>query len=108
MHIAVGPRNTAAVCLKDGKLLSKFWGDADNDDTDSNPETDKDIHQSSSPTFSKYIVPDTVTKSKRGRPKKQRSLQKKGRSKSPEQGKENIHTRSQTGSKIQNTNKHTQ
>ena len=108
VHIAVGPRNTAAVCLKDGKLLSKFWGDADNDDTDSNPETDTDIHQSSSPTFSKYIVPDTVTKSKRGRPKKQRSLQKKGRSKSPEQGKENIHTRSQTGSKIQNTNKHTQ
>lgn len=38
----------SAACLKDGKILSKFWGDEDTDATDSTlePDTDHEAHKS--------------------------------------------------------------
>jgi len=96
-----GPKNTAAVCKKDGKLFNKFWGDEKTDATDSSPETDYDPQTTAPSNISKYLVSGTVTKSKRGRPKKRKSPQNKVGSKSPDQGKENIYTRSQTSSKLQ-------
>ena len=69
------PKNTSAVCRKDGKVLSKFWGEEDTDATDStiDPESDSELQRATSPTASQYLVSDTVKKGKRGRPKKQRS-----------------------------------
>jgi len=42
VQITDGPKKKSAACLKDGKVLSKFWGDEDTDASDStvDPETD--------------------------------------------------------------------
>lgn len=31
VHLFEGTKNTAAVCMKDGRILSKFWGEEDID-----------------------------------------------------------------------------
>lgn len=48
VHFTAGPKNLSAACLKDGKILSKFWGDEDTDATDSTlePDTDHEAHKS--------------------------------------------------------------
>ncbi|KEH34363.1 hypothetical protein MTR_3g465210 [Medicago truncatula] len=48
VHFIAGPKNLSAACLKDGKILSKFWGDEDTDATDSTlePDTDHEAHKS--------------------------------------------------------------
>lgn len=69
VFFTVGPKNLSAACLKDGMNLSKFWGDEDNDATDStlDPETDSEAHNNShSPDASKHLVsPHETVKSKK-------------------------------------------
>lgn len=107
VQIANVQKNTSEVCKKDGKFMSKFWGEEDTDATDSTiePETDTELHQATSPSASKYLVTDNVKKGTRGRPKKQRSPKDKVGNKSPEQGIASVHTRAQ---KLHNNNKNTQ
>jgi len=47
VQFTVGPKNTSAACLKNGKALSKFWADEDTDATDStfDPESDSEGHK---------------------------------------------------------------
>lgn len=97
------PGNTAAACLKDGKVLRKFW--CEDSDSTIDPETDSEPQNITIPTSSQYLESNTVNKSKRGRPKKQRSPKNKAGISSTAQETENVHTRSQTGSKPHNNNK---
>ena len=77
MQVLAGPKNLNAACLKDGKTLSKFWGDEDTNTTDVDHDTDKEIQKiiSNFPQSDIYLVSptDKVKKTKRGRTKKQKS-----------------------------------
>lgn len=100
-----GPSNISAACLKDGKTLSKYWGDVDTDSTFDH-ETDSEAHKTSTqfPDASQYLETpfDKVQKSKRDRPKKQKSPNTTGdpgqHKKSFKHDKEYVNTRSQAGS----------
>lgn len=50
IHFTAGPKNLSAACLKDGKILSKYWGDEDTDATEGTlePDTDHEAHKSNS------------------------------------------------------------
>lgn len=105
VQLTVGPKNKTAACLKDGKVLRKFWGD---EDTDSAYEPDIEANPCP-PDANQYLdTPcDTVKKSKRGRPKKQRSPTQSTGSQaqqynSNKSDKEFTHTRSKAGSKYPN------
>jgi len=79
MQSITGPVNKNAACKKDGKILSKFWGDEDADATDStfDFETDSEIQKNAIelPDITLYLesIGDTIRKAKRGRPRKQKS-----------------------------------
>jgi len=101
VQILDGPQNKSAACLKNGHVLSKFWGDVDTDNTDSTFDHDTDnteAHQihTQFPTINKYLdTPfELPKKNKRGRPKKQKSPTP---SQQVAQGKDTINTRSYTG-----------
>lgn len=98
-------KNISAACRKDGKVLSKFWGDADSDST-LEPDLDLESHQLNlkMPEASSYLVSSqtTIKKGKRGRPKKQKSPTNKLQTQvhdSPENSMATIYTRSHAGSK---------
>lgn len=93
--------------MKDGKVLRKFWGDEDTDNT-YEPDIETDVYRANShfPDAGHYLdTPcDKMQKSKRGRPKKQKSpIHLNGtqtqQTKYTKQSREVAHTRSQAGSK---------
>ena len=107
VQLTVGPKNQTAACLKDGKVLRKFWGDEDTDST-YEPDIETDVYRANShfPDASHYLdTPcDKMQKSKRGRPKKQKSpIHLNGtqtqQTSYTKQSREVAHTRSQAGSK---------
>ena len=100
VHVFAGPRNLTAACLKDGKILSKFWCDEASDNTDMEHEIDSVI-QKIIPQADFYLVSpaDKVKTTKRGRPKKQKSPNPPPHHSSPKLSKETVSTRAQAGSK---------
>lgn len=100
VQISVGPSNLTAACLKDGRVLSKFWCEDVSDNTDIEHESDSLI-QKSIPQSDFYLVSPTekLKSTKRGRPKKKRSLILAPHPSSPKHNKEVVHTRSHAGSK---------
>jgi len=109
VQFSTGPVNKNAACMKDGRILSKFWGDEDTDATDStfDIENDNDIQKvpTELPDIMQYLdsTGDKLRKAKKGRPRKQKSptnsvgvsLQHKN---SAKQDMAVVSTRSQTGS----------
>jgi len=61
VHLTAGPTNLPAACLKDGKILSKYWGDEDTDTTDGTlePDTDHEAHKSNCQSSLEHDI-DTV------------------------------------------------
>jgi len=51
VQITDGPKNKSAACFRDGKVLSKFWGDVETDASDStvDPETDTEVNKTKLP-----------------------------------------------------------
>ena len=101
-----GPENLSAACLQDGKLLSKFWGDEDTDATDSTVEPEGNQLPDASPYLISPIA--SVKKSKKGRPRKQRSPRDQLAANEqaqyyPEHLHNYVHTRSKTGSQSTHT-----
>lgn len=104
VQLTVGPKNKTAACLKDGKVLRKFWGD----------ETLIVLMSLTlKPTLALQMLISiwtllvTLKKSKRGRPKKQRSPTQSTGSQaqqynSNKSDKEFTHTKSKAGSKYPN------
>ena len=60
-HFTAGPKNLSSACLKDGKILSKHWGDEDTDTTDGTlePDTDHEAHKSNCQSSLEHDI-DTV------------------------------------------------
>jgi len=77
MLITDGPKNKSIACMKDGKALSRFWGDDDIDATDStiDPETNSEVNKVKFQDAAKYMISpyNVVKQTKRCRPKKQKS-----------------------------------
>lgn len=77
VQITDGPKNKSVACMKDGKALSRLWGDEDTDATDStiDPKTDSEVNKAKFLDVTKYLISpyDVVKQTKKGRPKKQKS-----------------------------------
>jgi len=51
VQITVGPKNKSTACLRDGKVLSKFWGDEETDASDNtvDSKTDSEVNKAKFP-----------------------------------------------------------
>lgn len=116
VHFNTGPTNKNAACIKDGKILSKFWGAEDTDATDNtcDPETNSEVHKGKFefPDIALYLesTSSKIKTTKRGKPKKKKSpINLNGtiskQKNTDKHGIAAVNTRSQTGDKSQS--KHT-
>lgn len=85
-----GTEQLTAASLKSTKILSKLWGDAP--DSDLGSETDNEFHNEAD--ASKYLLTpsNTSKKGERGRPKKQRSPNRKNGSQSTANSSQDYYT----------------
>ncbi|RHN49658.1 hypothetical protein MtrunA17_Chr6g0448961 [Medicago truncatula] len=79
LYVVKGPMNMFVACMQSGRILSKFWGDEQDTDADSTFDLESELEAHKLiyefPDASHYLAPSSepAKKSKRGRPKKQKS-----------------------------------
>jgi len=63
VNFTAGPKNLSTACSKDGKILSKYWGDEDTDTTDGTlePDTDHEAHKSNCQSSLEHDIDTTGT-----------------------------------------------
>ena len=118
VNLVEGPKNMSAAYLQSGIILSKFWGDEQDTNADSTFDLESELEahklKYKFADSSHYLAPlsEPAKKSKRGRPKKQKSPKYKlaaseqiQTQSSGEHSSDFVTTRSKTSCKLQISNK---